>query len=84
MKNFIIIALSLILIGSMSANLQIQTNVENAVQTIKKIFITDDGLTSNGANTLVTINADNDGKVFIKNTLETNGSVILNGIPTNT
>gem|GEM_PF-2920521 len=42
MKNFIIMAFSLVLIGFMSANLQIQTNVENAVQTIKKIFITSD------------------------------------------
>lgn len=74
-------ALSLVLIWFMSANLQIQTNVENAVQTIKKIFVTNDGLMSEGTNTLVSINADNNGKVYIKNALETSGSVVLNGIP---
>ncbi len=81
MKNFIIMALSLVLIWFMSANLQIQTNVENAVQTIKKIFITSDGLSNDGTNTLVTINADNNGKVYIKNALETSGAVVFNGIP---
>jgi len=83
MKNFIIIILSLVFIGFMSANLQIQTNIENAVQTIKKIFITSDWLTNNGSNTVMTINSGNDGKVYIKNTLETDGTVVLNGIPTN-
>lgn len=74
-------ALSLVLVWFMSANLQIQTNVENAVQTIKKIFITSDGLSNDGTNALVTINADNNGKVYIKNALETSGAVVLNGIP---
>lgn len=81
MKNFIIMALSVVLIWFMSANLQIQTNVENAVQTIKKVFITTNGLTSNSTNTLVTINADDNGKVFIKNALETSGAVVFNGVP---
>gem|GEM_PF-4993826 len=31
----------------------------------------------------MTINSGNDGKVYIKNTLETDGTVVLNGIPTN-
>jgi len=83
MKNFIIMAFSLVLIGFMSANLQIQTNVENAVQTIKKIFITSDWLANNAANALVTINAANDGKVYIKNALETSGAVVLNWILVN-
>jgi hypothetical protein len=84
MKNMIIIALSLVLIGFMSANLQIQTNVENAVQTIKKIFITNDGLTNNSTNTLVTINADGSGTVYIKNKLATSGTVIFSGLPNDT
>jgi len=65
----------------MSANLQIQTNVENAVQTIKKIFITSDGLAPTGSNELITLNANNDGKVHIKNALETSGAVVFNGVP---
>jgi hypothetical protein len=61
MKKIILTGITtLTIIGIVSAQLNIQTNLENAVQTIKKVFITSDGLANNPGNTLVSINGDND------------------------
>lgn len=79
----VVLMVSLIgLVWLASANLQIQTNLENAVQTIKKIFITSDWLAANGSNNLISLNADGSGKLYVKNTFESSGPVILNGLPT--
>lgn len=71
------------LIGIASANLQIQTNIENARQTIRQIFVTNNGLEANSNNTLMSINADDQWTVFIQNTLQTNGTVMFNWLQNN-
>lgn len=81
MKKIIIWSLvSIGIIGITTATLTIQTNLENAVQTIKKIFITSDGQAASTNNRLFIVNENDDGKVYVKNTLETDGEVVLNGI----
>lgn len=79
-KGIIISILTVSLIGLASASIQIQSNLENAVQTIKQIFITSDGLDPTATNKLVTINEDSAGTLYIKNKLETDGVVTFNGI----
>lgn len=82
MRKVILSALLIWCIGRASANLQIQTNLENAVQTIKKIFVTSDGLVANWLNNLISLNADGSWKLYVRNTIESDWSLIFNGIPT--
>ena len=74
----------LILLGSTYANLQIQSNLDNAIQTIKKIFITSDGLSANGSNDLIRLNEDNNGSVYIKGTTQIDDFLQLPNINTTT
>lgn len=85
MRKSIILQTLVILsiIGVASANLQIQTNIENATQTIRQIFITSNGLQANSNNTLMSINADNQWTVFIQNTLQTQWNVMFNWLQNN-
>lgn len=53
-----------IFVGNVVVNaLDIQTNISNAVQTIRQIFITSDGRQPTPANTLIVLNSDGSGGV---------------------
>jgi hypothetical protein len=63
------------IIGIVSANINIQTNLEHARQVIKQIFITNNGLSPTPENTIISINWDNQWTLYIKNNLHTEWSV---------